>query len=213
MWQIEQEENIKPTSSSRKTPSASRDTASGSSSGSSMTSLPLSHYIQKLKNFSPDSQLGCANLELIAPVNKGNGKEGCSSEHRQRPSPEETGALASPSDLGHTGMNLSSTGGSAASAIFLPASTNSSNSPHGGLARPLFGASAHSALYSSLAYPPPLLGVSRLRPSQQETTMVTESDRPFSLVTPLSDQLLYPHFQNDTEVCYSLDPAMSLISL
>lgn len=223
-----QEENNKPggTNSTRKTPSASRDTASGSSSGSSMTSLPLSHYIQKLKKFSPDSQLGSANLEFLTPVNKGSGNGSTQhSEHHDMYNSEETGALPSANEMGHglgQGLGLLATtlsGGSAASAIFLPASTNSSNSPHGGLPRPSprlvdnrFGASAHSVLYTSLAHPAPLLGVSRLRPSQQETSSSLamfnsnpeqhDEDRPFSMVTPLNDQLLYPHFQNDTEVHY-----------
>jgi len=205
--QTEQEENIKPgggTNSSRKTQSASRDTASGSSSGSSLNTLPLSHYIQKLKKFSPDSQLGPANLELLAPVNKATGND----DHHEKY--EETGAMPSSNELDHgLGGLLPTTlsGGSAASAIFLPASTNSSNSPHGGLARPSprFGASAHSVLYTSLAHP----GVSRLRPLQQETSSHAmfnsnsehhEEERHSSMVTPLNDQLVYPHFQHETEV-------------
>lgn len=194
------------TNSSQKTPSASRDTASGSSSGSSVTSLPLSHYIQKLKKFSPDSQLGSANLEMLAPVIKAAGND----DHLEKY--EETGALPSSNELGHgLGSLLPTTlsGGSAASAIFLPASTNSSNSPHGGLARPSprFGASTHSVLYTSLAHP----GVSRLRPLQQESSSLAmfnsnsehhEEERHSSMVTPLNDQLLYPHFQNDIEVRY-----------
>lgn len=260
--QTQEERTNKPgvTNSSRKTASASRDTASGSSSGSSMTSgLPLSHYIQKLKKFSPDSQLGSGNLDFLNPVNSkgtgnisgnvstngtinlsangtangsGNGALQHGDHHEKYKSCEETGALRSSHEFSGLSHATTMLGEAASAAIFLPAnnlstnmSTNSSSSPHGGgLLRPSprlvenrfgGGSGSHSSLYTSLAHPAPLIGMSRLRPSQQESGSLAmfnssseqqDEDRVSSMVTPLNDQLLYPHFQNDTEVHSSCMP-------
>ena len=214
-----QEVEAGSTQPSQKSPSA---TASASSSGSSLASLPLSHYIQKLKKFSPDSQLGSANLELLTPVNKAAGNGSSQHDHLEKFTAEETAA----SNERGRGLGLLSTtlAGGSASAIFLPASINSPGSPHG-LPRPSprlvenrFGPSASSALYTSLAHPTQLLGSSRLRPSPPETSPIAmfnsnselhltghqDAEKTPSLVTILSDQLSYPHFQNDTEVICSL---------
>jgi hypothetical protein len=202
-----------PGGASQKSPSA---TASGSSSGSSLTSLPLSHYIQKLKKFSPDSQLGSANLELLTPVNKTTGNGSSQRDHLECTA-EETGAS---NEWGHL-LPTTLTGGSA-SAIYLPASANSSGCPHGlprsSLVENRFVPSTPSALYSSLAHPTQVLGSSRLRPSPPDTSSVAlfnsnpelhltthqDPERPPPLVTTLNDQLSCPHFQNDTEVICTL---------
>lgn len=200
---------------SQKSPSA---TASGSSSGSSLTSLPLSHYIQKLKKFSPDSQLGSANLELLTPVNKAAGNGSSQHDHLEKFAAEDTGAS---NECGHgLGLLPTTLTGRSATAIFLPAPTNSPGGPHG-LPRPAprlvenqFVPSASSALYTSLAHPTQLLGNSRLRPSPPETSSVAmfnsnpelhltthhEAERPPPMVTTLNDQISYPQYQNDTEV-------------
>ncbi|KAG0629748.1 hypothetical protein M758_1G127100 [Ceratodon purpureus] len=199
-------------------------TASGSSSGSSLTSLPLSHYIQKLKNFSPDSQLNSANLELLTHVNKAVGNCSSQHDHPEKFAAEDTEAL---NECGH-GVGLLPTvlAGGSASAIFLPAPTNSPGGGPHGLPRPSprlvenrFVPPASSALYTSLAHPTQLMGNSRMRPSPPDTSSVAmfnsnpelhltahhDMDRAQPMVTTLNDQHSYPQYQNDTENDLSLE--------
>ena len=203
--------------SSYKSPSA---TASGSTSGSSLTSgLPLSHYIQKLKDFSPDSQLGSAKFELLTSVNK-------VAKNQGKVVSEGTAALPTSNEL-ETGLSgifsapaiLSE---ESTQAILLPASTNSSNSSHGLPRPPLprlvsnrLGPVRASSLYASLAHPTQILGTPKFRTLQPDSGYMAQSnsnpephvilsnadeDRGPATVTTVNDQLLYPHFQSGNEV-------------
>lgn len=207
--------------SSYKSPSV---TGSGSTSGSSLTSgLPLSHYIQKLKDFSPDSQLGAVNLELLNSVNKAAGNQG-------KISSEDIAPLQISNEWGNGLSAVLSAPttllGESAPAILLPASTNSSNNSHG-LPRPppsrvmsnRLGPSRPSSLYTSLAHPTQTLGTPKFRTSQPgsgSSALFNPNPEPHSMpphteqesgpvtVTTVNDQPFYPHFQNVFEVILHL---------
>lgn len=189
--------------------------ASDCSPSTSPNFLPLSHYIQKLRSFSPDSLLGASNVEPLMSVNNAVGSGADRHEHHEKFTCEDIRAMSVSHDREH-GVGLCSTTSpcESASAVFSPASTNPSSprvlprsSPQ--LMNNRFGLSSSSALFASLAHPTEL-GTSQAKLSQSnsdniafgsgfESNTIARQDKSHHMITTLSDQLSYPPFLSDLQ--------------
>nr|PNR43483.1 hypothetical protein PHYPA_015864 [Physcomitrium patens] len=199
-------------------------TASGSTSGSSGTSLPLSHYIQKLKNFSPDSQLGSTNREWLSPVNKPAREGSNHCDYQEKVTLEDTEELPTSNEPRNGSSDSSATpplSGGSASAILVPASANSSNSSRGiprsqsRLAN-RFGPVRTSTLYASLAHPTPLASTTKFKSSQVDSGYIAllnsnpkshheHEEKAAATFTTFNDQVPRMYFQRDIENHPSLE--------